>query len=181
MNIRPIARAIIGVSLVVVSVGAQGEPQVDTSSIGGTVANSATGKPEAGVSVVAATLSLAAQSEVRYKARLAPVAMDVAMRSTVAGTGSAAAVLKGSMLTVTGKFEGLRSPATAARLYMGPAMGVRGMAFADLMVSKGTDGTVSGSVTLTADQVRALDRNRIYLQIASERAPDGNLWGWLVR
>lgn len=131
--------------------------------------------------VFALTLPIAAQSEVRYKVRLAPVPMDVAMRSTVAGTGSATAVLKGTMLSVTGKFEGLRSPATAARLYIGPAMGIRGMPFADLMASRATDGTISGSVTLTADQVRALDKNRIYLQIASERAPDGNLWGWLVR
>ncbi|HTI40825.1 MAG TPA: CHRD domain-containing protein [Vicinamibacterales bacterium] len=131
--------------------------------------------------VLALTLPLAAQSEVRYKVRLAPVPMDVAMRSTIAGTGSAMAVLKGSMLTVTGKFEGLRSPATAARVYMGPAMGLRGMPFADLMISKATDGTISGSVTLTTDQVRALDKQRIYLQIASERAPDGNLWGWFVR
>jgi len=131
--------------------------------------------------VLALTLPLGAQSEVRYKVRLAPVPMDVAMRSTIAGTGSAMAVLKGSMLTVTGKFEGLRSPATAARVYMGPAMGLRGMPFADLMISKATDGTISGSVTLTTDQVRALDKQRIYLQIASERAPDGNLWGWFVR
>ena len=84
--------------------------------------------------VLALALPLAAQSEVRYKVRLAPVPMDVAMRSTIAGTGSAMAVLKGSMLTVTGKFEGLRSPATAARVYMGPAMGLRGMPFADLMI-----------------------------------------------
>jgi len=131
--------------------------------------------------VLALALPLAAQSEVRYKVRLAPVPMDVAMRSTIAGTGSAMAVLKGSMLTVTGKFEGLRSPATAARVYMGPAMGLRGMPFADLMISKATDGTISGSVTLTTDQVRALDKQRVYLQIASERAPDGNLWGWFVR
>jgi hypothetical protein len=60
-------------------------------------------------------------------------------------------------------------------------MGVRGMPFADLTVSKGTEGTIAGSVMLTDEQLRALERNRIYLQIASERAPDGNLWGWLVR
>ena len=123
----------------------------------------------------------AAQNEVRYKVRLSPVPMDIAMRSTVAGRGSATATLKGNLLTVTGTFDGLRSPATAARVYLGPAMGIRGMPFADLMISKGTDGTISGSVTLASDQARALERSRVYLQVSSERAPEGNLWGWFVR
>jgi hypothetical protein len=123
----------------------------------------------------------AAQNEVRYKVRLAPVPMDIAMRSTVAGTGSATAVLKGTSLTMTGTFDGLRSPATTARLHDGPTMGLRGMPFADLMISKATSGTISGSVTLSPEQARALERGRVYLQIWSERAPDGNLWGWLIR
>jgi len=126
-------------------------------------------------------LPAAAQNEVRYKVRLSPVPMDIAMRSTVAGRGSATAVLKGNVLTVNGTFDGLRSPATAARLYLGPAMGIRGMPFGDLMISKATEGTISGSVTLMPDQARALERSRVYLQISSERAPDGNLWGWVVR
>ena len=127
------------------------------------------------------TVPVAAQNEVRYKVRLAPVPLDVAMRNTVAGRGAATAVLKGMSLTITGTFEGLRSPATAARLYLGPAMGIRGAAFGDLMISRATSGMISGSATLTADQIRALEKNRIYLQIASEGAPDGNLWGWFVR
>ena len=131
--------------------------------------------------VLVLTVPVAAQNEVRYKVRLAPVPLDVAMRNTVAGRGAGTAVLKGMSLTVTGTFDGLRSPATTARLYLGPAMGIRGMPFADLMISKATNGMISGSVTLTADQVRALDRSRIYLQIASTGAPDGNLWGWFVR
>jgi len=126
-------------------------------------------------------LPVAAQNEVRYKVRLAPVPMDIAMRSTVAGMGSATAVVKGTSLTITGTFDGLRSPATAARLHQGPAMGIRGMPFADLTISKATNGTITGSVTLTPEQARALERGRVYLQISSERAPDGNLWGWFVR
>lgn len=126
-------------------------------------------------------LPAAAQNEVRYKVRLAPVPMDIAMRSTVAGSGWATAVLKGTSLTINGTFEGLRSPATAARLHQGPTMGMRGMPFADLMISKATNGMITGSITVTPEQARALERGRVYLQIASERAPDGNLWGWFVR
>jgi hypothetical protein len=132
-------------------------------------------------SLLVLALPVAAQNEARYKVRLAPVPMDIAMRSTVAGRGSATAVLKGMMLTVTGTFDGLRSPATTARLYQGPAMGLRGTSFGDLTISKAANGMISGSVTLTPEQARALERGRVYLQISSERAPDGNLWGWFVR
>lgn len=138
----------------------------------------------AALTIVVLVLSLlpaAAQNEVRYKVRLAPVPMDIAMRSTVAGSGSVTAVLKGTALSINGTFEGLRSPAIAARLHQGPTMGLRGMAFADLMISKATNGTITGSVALSPEQARALERGRVYLQISSERAPDGNLWGWFVR
>jgi hypothetical protein len=137
----------------------------------------------AALTIVVLVLSqpAAAQNEVRYKVRLAPVPMDIAMRSTVAGSGSATAVLKGTSLTINGTFEGLRSSATAARLHQGPTMGLRGMPFADLMISKATNGTITGAVALSPDQARALERGRVYLQISSERAPDGNLWGWFVR
>ena len=146
--------------------------------------NSADWMKRSALTIVVLVLSLppvAAQNEIRYKVRLAPVPMDIAMRSTVAGRGSATATLKGNLLTVNGTFDGLRSAATAARLYLGPAMGIRGMPFGDLMISKATEGTISGSVTLMPDQARALERSRVYLQISSERAPDGNLWGWVVR
>src|SRR5258705_12250650 len=96
-------------------------------------------------SLLVVTWPAAAQNEVRYKVRLAPVPMDIAMRSTVAGSGAATAVLKGTSLTINGSFEGLRSSATAARLHQGPTMGLRGTPFADLMISKATNGTITGS------------------------------------
>ena len=122
-----------------------------------------------------------AQSQERYKVRLAPVPMDVAMRNTVAGTGSATAVLTGAKLTVDGTFDGLLSPATTADVHRGPAMGVRGSSLAVLTVSKALKGTLSGSIDLTPAQVQALKKGQLYVQISSEKAPDGNLWGWFVR
>jgi len=59
--------------------------------------------------------------------------------------------------------------------------GVRGSSFADLTVSKGTSGTVSGSLDLTPEQVQSLRKGQFYIQIHSEKAPEGNLWGWLLR
>ena len=60
-------------------------------------------------------------------------------------------------------------------------MGVRGSSFAELTVSKAPKGTISGSIDLTPEQVQSLKRGQLYIQISSEKAPDGNLWGWFVR
>jgi hypothetical protein len=37
---------------------------------------------------------------------------------------------------------------------------------------------VSGTVTLTPEQVAALKAGKIYLLLDSQKAPKGNLWGW---
>ena len=123
----------------------------------------------------------AAQTQEKFKVRLATVPMDGGMRGTVAGTGAATAVLAGTKLTVTGTFDGLLSPATTANVHRGPAMGVRGPSFGMLTVSKTPKGTLSGSIDLTPDQLQSLRKGQVYIQIASEKAPDGNLWGWFVR
>jgi hypothetical protein len=117
----------------------------------------------------------------KYKTRLAPVAMDASMRSTIAGTGSALATLAGKTLTFSGTFEGLRSPATVAKVHRGRITGVRGPSILDLNVSPAANGTIAGAVELTTDQLDDLRRGRLYIQIDSEKAPDGNLWGWLLK
>ena len=40
---------------------------------------------------------------------------------------------------------------------------------------------MSSSIDLTPEQLQALKKGQLYIQIASEKAPDGNLWGWFVR
>jgi CHRD domain len=115
-----------------------------------------------------------------FKARLTPVPIDVTMMSTVAGIGSLTAVLAGKQVTITGTFEGLRSPATTAQIHRGPK-GLRGPAIFDLTISKAVKGTISGSFELTPEQMEDLRNARWYVQIQSEGAPDGNLWGWLLR
>jgi len=39
-----------------------------------------------------------------------------------------------------------------------------------------TSGTVSGSFDLTLNKSDGLRKGRLYVQIDSEKAPDGNLW-----
>ena len=120
-----------------------------------------------------------AQTARRFVARLSTVPITVAMQNTVSGRGSANAVLTGNKITIEGMFEGLRSPATVARLHLAPPA-VRGPAVVEITVSKSTSGAISGTAELTPRQVRALEDNSLYVQIHSEKAPDGNLWGWLL-
>jgi hypothetical protein len=143
-------------------------------------------KPSAAVLACAfVTISLAlsgvVQGQDKYKVRLSTVPMDGGMREAVAGSGSASAVLAGTKLTITGTFQGLRSPATIARVHSGPARGVRGPSVGDLMVSPALNGTISGSIELTREQVQALQSGKMYVQISSEKAQEGNLWGWILR
>jgi hypothetical protein len=125
-------------------------------------------------------VTAAAQSGKSFRTRLAPVPIDVTMQATIAGSGTVTATLTGSRLTVTGTFEGLKSPATIAKLRKSPVRGVRGPDILDLTVTQATAGSVNGAFDLTPQQVADLQGGRLYVQINSERAPDGNLWGWLL-
>jgi hypothetical protein len=124
---------------------------------------------------------LIAQGEERFKIRFTPVPMDAAMRATVAGSGSGTATLSGNKLTINATFAGMPSAATTARVHKAVAAGVRGSAFLDLMVTKGTSGTVGGTIDLTPDQIDNLRKGHLYVQISSEKAPDGTLWGWILK
>jgi CHRD domain len=133
-----------------------------------------------GLGAVGLGILLAAPREEKFHTRLAPVPISIAMRATIAGTGTATAELAGSKVSINGTFEGLKSPATAAQLHLSRVAGIRGPAVFDLTVSRATSGTVTGSFDLNADQVEEFRKGRFYIQIDSEKAPDGNLWGWLM-
>jgi hypothetical protein len=138
----------------------------------------------AAAAVLAAVLPLAAQGVEKFTARLAWVPTTGADRANVTGRGSATATLSGTKLSVAGTFEGLAAPATVARLHEGVAKGARGAAIADLTITKGVNGTISGSAELTKPQLESLRQGRLYVQVHSEKgvAPDGsNLWGWFLR
>jgi hypothetical protein len=125
---------------------------------------------------------LTAQQPKPYRARLSPVPIDVSMQATIAGSGTITAVLTGARLAITGSFDGLKSPATIAQIHKGPVRGVRGPNILDLTVAKtdAASGTISGAFDLTAIQIADLEKGRLYVQLHSEKAPDGNLWGWLL-
>lgn len=116
----------------------------------------------------------------QYRARLSIVPIDIAMQATTAGSGAVTATLKGSTLTINGTFTGLKTAATVARLHRGPRTAMRGAPIGDLTASAGTSGTVSGSIELSKEQLDDLAAGRLYVQLHSEKAPEGNLWGWLL-
>ena len=122
---------------------------------------------------------LSAQAARAFKARLSSMPYDLATAPSMTGVGSVTATLTGVRLTINGTFEGLSSPATVARLHKAQR-GVRGPAVLDIKVSAGTSGTVTATLDLTAPQVQDLVNGRLYVQLHSEKAPDGNLWGWLL-
>jgi len=121
----------------------------------------------------------AAPNGENYKARLSVVPLDIAMQATVAGQGNLTATLAGNRLTVNGTIQGLRSPATEAHIHRGPK-GIPGPAILDLTVTKATAATISGTVELSPSQLDDLKNGNLYVQVNSERAPDGNLRGWIL-
>jgi hypothetical protein len=130
---------------------------------------------------LACALPLTAQAPETYKVRLSPVPVEAKTRADITGLGSASATLLGSKLSINGSFEGLLSPAMAAQIREGPVTGVRGPAVLDLTVAHATSGTVGASLDLTPQQIESLKKGHLYIQIDSQKAPDGNLWGWLLR
>jgi len=134
------------------------------------------------VMLVCLSVMVSAQSaEERFKTRLSPVGIEASKRAEITGYGSVSAVLAGAKLSITGTFDGMQGVATVAHVQQGVATGVRGPVIGDLDVSHAMGGSVSGTITLTPEQVESLRKGRLYIQIHSEKAPDGNLWGWLLR
>jgi hypothetical protein len=122
-----------------------------------------------------------AQTQQTFKARLSPVAVDAQLVNVITGHGAVSAVLAGTKLTITGSFEGMHSAATVAHLHQSIATGVPGPAIHELTVTKGMGGTISGSADLTPPEVEALRKGLLYVMVHSTGAPDGNLWGWLLK
>lgn len=131
----------------------------------------------AGLAVLVAACAAHAEG---FETRLSPSPLTDGTRINITGEGRARAELEGARLTVTADFHGLATPATRAALYDGAGIALPGPKAFDLTATQGTSGTVSGSVVLTARQVAAVRHGHFYLRLDSQKAPDGNLTGWLL-
>jgi len=130
----------------------------------------------AALALLLATPALAAS----YEAQLDPTPFDATNRADVIESiGNVTATLDGSSLTVKGTFSNFTSPATAGSFRIGLAKGVPGDAIGSLTVEHARQGSFSGTIKLSAAQLTALKRQSLYIRIDSEKAPDGNVQGWL--
>lgn len=116
----------------------------------------------------------------QFKARLSPLGVTNQTVSTTTGAGTLMATLAGTRLTIEGTFEGLTGNATAANLRRGPK-GIPGPVIAEIEIPKAPRGTLKAAIELTPAQVDDLRADRLYVQIHSERAPDGSIRGWLLK
>ncbi len=94
-----------------------------------------------------------------------------------AGTGSGTLTLSGSTLAYSIRYEGLTSAAAMAHIH-GPADAAQSAGvLAPLEGAAGTAGTLSGSVTLTAEQISALMQGKTYVNIHTANHGSGEIRG----
>ena len=113
-----------------------------------------------------------------YQTDIGPTPKNGRQGANAQGRGTVLATLDNNKFSLHGKFSGLSSPATEARLHMGNVMGGTGPALGGLKIAQAQSGEISGTFTLTRDQVAALKLGKLYVMLDSQSAPKGNLWGW---
>jgi len=114
----------------------------------------------------------------KYQTDIGPTPKNGRQGANVQGRGTVLATLDINKFSLHGTFSGLSSSATEAHLYMGNVMGGVGPAIGDLTIAQAQSGGISGTFTLTPDQVAALKSGKLYVMLSSQSAPKGNLWGW---
>jgi hypothetical protein len=133
-----------------------------------------------GVAIVALSLAAGQAAAESFETRLSPSPLTDGTRVNITGEGRALVQWDGNILSVSGNFEGLASNATSAALYDGLGIGVPGPEALDLSVTQDKSGMIWGSLRLNRRQLASLRAGHFYVQINSEKAPDGNLHGWLL-
>ena len=113
-----------------------------------------------------------------YQTDIGPTPKNGRQGASAQGRGTVLATLDKNTFTIQGKFAGLSSNATQARLHIGNVMGGTGPAIGDLKIPLAKSGDISGTFTLTPAQLAGLKVGKLYVMLDSQSAPKGNLWGW---
>jgi hypothetical protein len=116
----------------------------------------------------------------KYQVYLSAMPFNDATQPIMQGKGTATATLEGDTLSISGSFAGLTGPATKARLSISTGPGIPGTPLVDLTLTGGIAGKVTGQTKLDPSRLAALRGRKLYIQIDSEKAPTGHLWGWLL-
>lgn len=117
----------------------------------------------------------------RFRTRLLTAAFQSPANAHDGDGNVVASVADGEVL-ISGQFEGLAAPVIGIRLLSGVAVGVPGNAeIARVPFKPGAHaGQIDTRFRLNSDQLELLRAGRIYLQVETEDAPDGALWGWFL-
>lgn len=127
----------------------------------------------------AAFVTAASAATVHYSARLN--GRSEVPKTTSKGTGSFDATFdtQTKALTYTLTFQGLTGPATAAHIH-GPATRKESAGVVAPLGDKSPTSPVSGSVTLTDDQAKALASSKLYVNVHTAANPSGEIRGQIV-
>jgi len=134
----------------------------------------------AAVTTALVCLGFGAEKSERYQAYLSPMPHNDAMHANFSGKGTAIATLDGDTMSLSGAFTGLASAATKAHVCISKGAGIPGTPIFEVTVPPAVEGKVTGAFKLDKSQIADLQKGKLYIQIDSEKAPNGNLWGWLL-
>lgn len=123
-----------------------------------------------------AFVSAASAASVKYHAYLAGSHEVPKNDSKGKGTFDATFDTQTKALDYTLKFEGLSGPATAAHIH-GPAMIGQNAGVVAPLGDKSPTSPVTGSVTLTDDQVKALAAGHLYVNVHTDANKSGEIRG----
>jgi hypothetical protein len=127
----------------------------------------------------AAFVTGASAATVHYSARLN--GRSEVPKTTSKGTGTFDATFdtQSKALNYTLTFNGLTGPATAAHIH-GPATRKESAGVVAPLGDKSPTSPVSGSVTLTDDQAKALASSKLYVNVHTAANPGGEIRGQIV-
>ena len=117
------------------------------------------------------------QAQDIYRARLSPMPTTPQTVSTILGEGEVILTLNGNILTIDGSFTGMSSVATGAHIHNGPPA-QPGPVIHTLEITENTSGSVTGTLTLSDEEIESLRNNEFYIQVHTESNPPGELRGW---
>lgn len=127
----------------------------------------------------ATVVSAASAATVSYTARLSGHAEVPKTESKGKGKLEASLDTQSKALTYTLTFEDLSGPATAAHIH-GPATRQQSAGVVDPLGDKNPTSPVTGSVTLTDDQVKMLQSAKLYANVHTATNPGGEIRGQIT-
>jgi hypothetical protein len=98
---------------------------------------------------------------------------------TTTATGSVTVTIDGSELTLNGTYTGLSAAASGAHIHGPAAAGSNAGVFLELSFTAATSGTLSGTKTLTAEELSNLEDGLYYVNVHTPPNASGEIRGQL--